>query len=223
MCFISFHTWGIECDNRVMTQEQMNRICLSHSFNPRCWALSNTVSWATTTPTGRKWYWSGALLRQRDCSVLHYGSGLTAQKVIRRRKKITALFSFIKTVCSSQKSPEFQFYFVFCSDFFFFVEYHSSLFLTWHDLTTSPDSKFLSFSHPPFLLSLEALGTLGRPLPLCALAELCLWFIRVPSGFTGWRKDTEQSWERKAGSMKVQTHLAINYWKKKSERYETMF
>lgn len=132
----------------------MNRICLSHSFNPR-WALSKTVSWATTTPTGPKWYWTGALLRQRDCSVLHWGSGLTAQNVIRRRKKIRALFSFIKTVCSLQKSPEFQFCFVFS-----FVEYILHCFSL---------GMILYDSQPPFLLSLEALA------PLAGLSHCAPW------------------------------------------------
>lgn len=50
-----------------------------------------------------------------------------------------------------------------------------------------------------FFLSLEALAPLAGPLPLGVLAVLCLWFTHsVPSGLTGWHKDTKQSWERRA-------------------------
>lgn len=51
-----------------------------------------------------------------------------------------------------------------------------------------------------FALSLEALAPLEGSLPLGVLAELCLWFTHsVPSGLTGWHKDTKQSWETRAG------------------------
>lgn len=70
---------------------------------------------------------------------------------------------------------------------------------------------FSSHSNPTVSsLSLEALAPLAGPLPLDVLAELSLWFTHsVPSGLTGWRKDTEQSGERSAGGTELRAHTAI--------------
>lgn len=97
-------------------------------------------------------------------------------------------------------------------------------FVIFCDFRPSSDSKFYSPLTSSISLSLEALAPLAGHLPLGVLAELALWFTHsVPSGLTGWHKDMEQDWERRAGSMDIQTHTAIYFWKKVIAEGEWLF
>lgn len=56
------------------------------------------------------------------------------------------------------------------------------------------------------------IGTLGRASPTGFVGRAGHWLTHsVPSGFTGWHKDVEQSWVRSAGRLELQTHAAIDY------------
>lgn len=167
------------------------------------------------TPTGLKWYWVDAILRRRACTSLWtLDSGSSTQRTQSVGEVTERSFSFpsyiIKRIFSSTPNISVQF---FCC----FELLSSSSLIHFPVL----DSKFFSHTLPfSISLSLEALAPLAGPLPLGVLAELCLWFTHsVPSGLTGWHKDMEQSWERRAGSMELQTNRAIYYWKKVSTEW----
>lgn len=139
------------------------------------------------TPTGLKWYWVGALHRQRACTSMWLWIFNTKKKnTIRWRNDSEGHTLLLPIKCIFSFTPKTLFLLLFWVSFFIFSYW-------------LPSSEFFSPLTSAISLSLEALAPLAGPLPLGVLAELCLWFTHsVPSGLTGWHKDMEQSWERRA-------------------------
>lgn len=177
----------------------MNCSCQSHSFSSQCRAFLCSVSWTAMTPTGLKWYWVRALLRQRACTSRQLCISSTKNGT-RGRNDSKGLPHFPEQKCDFTFTPKLSGHFFPCCCF----EYLPSLTPILRQIFSSSLTSFQTS------LSLEALAPLAGPLPLGVLAELSLWFTHsVPSGLTGWHKDMEQSWERRAGSIEPQTHKAV--------------
>lgn len=151
------------------------------------------------TPTGLKWYRAAAFFRQRGYTWLWTcGSATTlapkSQKTWYRRRNdrkccslLLLLMYTLQTLPNSESKLSISFFLLWVTCFMFDVYFH------FHTPNSSPHIL-------PFFLSLSRPWHPWQgPLPLGVLAGLRLWFTHsVPSGLTGWHKDTQQSWERRA-------------------------
>lgn len=184
----------------------MNRSCLSHSFNSASLSASLcSVSWTTMTPTGLKWYWVGALHRQRACTSMWLWIFNTKKK---KHNQVE------KWQWGSHASPSYKVHLLLHTKNPFFVVVVLSIFLHLLVLT----SIFRIFLPPHirhFPLS-WGLGTLGRASPAGCVGralslihpQRALWLNRLAQGHGAeLREEGKEAW-----SCRLTT--AIYYWKK---------